>query len=79
MYRKIPRVQVCLPEDVLNIYANAASVLGVSASKLAAEVLSQAVPSVQAMASVVLVAKQRQKVCAMAAVSKIIQSKAECA
>ena len=79
MSRKMPRVQVCLSEDVLNIYAHAASVLGVSASKLASEVLSQSVSSVQAMASVVLVAKERQKLCAMVTVIKIISSKAECA
>lgn len=55
-----PRLQVLVTEDVLAIYANAAEVFGVSASKMAAQVLSEAAESIQQMASIMADAKAHQ-------------------
>lgn len=55
-----PRLQVLVTEDILAIYAKSAEVFGVSASKLAAQVLSEAAESIQQIAAVMLEAKAHQ-------------------
>jgi hypothetical protein len=55
-----PRVQVLLSAEVHAIYTDAAAVFGISASKLAGEVLTEAAHSVKAMAAAVLIAKEDQ-------------------
>lgn len=60
MATKKPRVQVLLSAEVLAIYTEAAAVFGVSASKLAAECLTEAAQSIKQMAAVMADAKANQ-------------------
>lgn len=60
MATKNPRMQVLVNQEVLDIYTNAAVVFGVSASKLAAQVLLEAAESIQQMALIMSEAKAHQ-------------------
>lgn len=62
-----PRVQVLLSEEVLQIYAEAAAVFGVSASKLSGEVLTEAAQSIKQMALLLSEAKSQQSEAAVRA------------
>ena len=55
-----PRVQVLLTPEVHAIYADAASVFGISASKLSGEVLTEAAEAIKQMAAAVRIAKDGQ-------------------
>lgn len=55
-----PRVQVLLTPEVLEVYARAARLSGISASKLAGEVLKEAAPAIDEMAALLHKAKDDQ-------------------
>lgn len=53
MSTREPRVAVTLPVGIKNIYKNTADVMGISMSKLIAQMLTQAAPSVAELGSIV--------------------------
>lgn len=60
MATKNPRMQVVVTQRVLAVYTHAASVMGVSASKLAAQVLYEASESISEVAGLIEQSKSDQ-------------------